>query len=117
MAVRSLAAIAALAIPLCATGCVSTSEIVPVGRDSFMISATTRGGATMGQAPIVAAKAANQQCAAIGRHMIIRRTDSAIEGFNNSGINTLVFSCVDETDPEYQRPNLRKDPNVLVESR
>jgi hypothetical protein len=49
--------------------------------------------------------------------MIIRRTDSAIEGFNNSGMNTLVFSCVTDTDPEYQRPNLRKDPAVVIDNR
>ena len=113
MAARMLAA---LVLSVTLAGCVSSTEIVPVGPDSFMIGATTRGGAFMGEAPIVAAKAANQHCATLGRHMVIRRTDSTVEGLNNIGTNTLVFSCVTETDPEYQRPNLRKDPNVLVES-
>jgi hypothetical protein len=108
-----LAAAAAISLAACS----STSEIIPVGRDSFMITATTRGGMMMGEAPIVAAKAANEHCAANGQHMIIRRTDSAIEGFNNSGMNTLVFSCVTDTDPEYQRPNLHKDPAVVIDNR
>ena len=114
MATKTLAM---LALGVTLAGCVSNTEIVPVGPDSFMISATTRGGAFMGEAPIVAAKAAHQHCAPLGRSRVSRRTDSTVEGLNNIGTNTLVFSCVAETDPEYQRPNLKHDPNVLIERR
>jgi hypothetical protein len=108
--------LAALALSDTLGACVSTSEIVPVGPDSYMVSSSTSGSALLaGRAPIVSAKEANKYCASQGRHMVIRRTDSAVIGLGN-GTNALVFSCVTDTDPEYQRPNLRKDPNVLVQS-
>ena len=107
--------LALLALPL--TGCVSTSEVVPVGRDSFMLTSTSRGGLYAGRERIEGAKTANQYCDAIGKHMIIRRTDS--NGIPGLGPVTsdLVFSCVASDDPEYQRPNLRHDPNIVIENR
>ena len=95
-------------------GCVSTSEIVPVGKDSFMLTTTARGG---GGGGVEGAKAANQYCESRNTHMIIRRMDSnGIPGLGPVN-GTLVFSCVAANDPEYQRPNLRHDPNVTIEDR
>lgn len=96
------------------TGCVTTTEPVPVGPDSYMISTATGGGAMVrGQGPIASAKAANQFCDSRGLHMIIRRTDNATD--INGTTNALIFSCVAANDPEYRRPNLRRDPNVVVQ--
>jgi hypothetical protein len=111
---RTVAVGFALALSLSACG-VSTSEVVPVGRDSFMLTSTARGGLFAGEERIASAKAANQYCDARGQHMIIRRTDgSGIAGLGPVTSN-LVFSCVTSGDPEYQRPNLRHDPNVIIE--
>jgi hypothetical protein len=96
-------------------GCVSTSEIVPAGRDSYLLMATSRGGLFAGQERIDGLKAANRYCEQQDRHMIIRRTDT--NGIPGVGpmTNSLVFSCVTDFDPEYGRPNLRHDPNVVIE--
>ena len=107
--------ILAIATPLVVAGCVSTTEIVPAGRDTFMVS-TTANNIVSGQAPIASAKAANQYCASRNQYMIIRRIDNVVPGLG-SGMSTLVFSCVADTDPEYQRPNLRRDPSVVIEDR
>ena len=106
-----------LALTLTLIGCVSTSEVVPVGRDSFMLTSTSRGGLYAGKERSEGAKAAHQYCDTIGKHMIIRRTDSnGIPGLGPVTSN-LVFSCVASDDPEYQRPNLRHDPNIVIENR
>jgi hypothetical protein len=109
---------AAVALTVGLSGCgVSTSEVVPVGRDSFMLTSTARGGLYAGQERIEGAKAANQYCGTLSKHMIIRRSDgNGIPGIGPVTSN-LVFSCVASDDPEYQRPNLRHDPNVVVEDR
>jgi hypothetical protein len=113
MAIKTLAAAAALAT-LSLGGCVMTTDPVPVGRDSFMISTSTGGsGLVMGQGPIANARAANRYCDQHGLHMIIRRTDGMAN--INGTSNALIFSCVTADDPEYQRPNLRHDPNVTIE--
>jgi hypothetical protein len=82
-----------------------------------MLTSTARGGLFAGQERIQGAKTANQYCDALGKHMIIRRTDT--NGIAGLGPVTasLVFSCVASDDPEYQRPNLRSDPNVVIEDR
>jgi hypothetical protein len=93
-----------------AAGC-TTSDIVPVGRDSFMVSSTSTSDLV--SAPIMSAKAANRYCDARGEHMIIRRTLTEPMGFGNTS-NNLIFSCVSDSDPEYSRPNLRSAPNVRI---
>ena len=46
---------------------------------------------------------------------MVRRFDSAAGVFDGTQSTTLVFSCVAEDDPEYTRPNLTKDPSVVIE--
>jgi hypothetical protein len=117
LVMRTAAAMSITSV-LTLAGCgVSTSEVVPVGRDSFMLTSTARGGLYAGQERTESAKAANQYCDALSKHMVIRRIDTnGIAGLGPVTSN-LVFSCVTSDDPEYQRPNLRRDPNVVVEDR
>jgi hypothetical protein len=95
--------------------CVSNSEIVPAGKDSYLVTGAANGGMESGKSMIAATKAANQYCGKMNKVMIIRRTDTGgSAGFGGEHSN-LIFSCVDENDPEYQRPNLRKDPTTVIE--
>jgi hypothetical protein len=74
-------------------------------------------GLYAGKERVEGAKAANQYCDTLGKHMIIRRTDgNGVPGLGPVTSN-MVFSCVASDDPEYQRPNLRHDPNVVIEDR
>jgi len=89
------------------TGCAVASEIVPIGKDSFMVTAPETLG---GKGRILVVISANQYCASQNTHMIVRRIDA------NGLAVSLMFSCVSENDPEYQRPNLRKEPSVIIEN-
>lgn len=106
----------AILIPLALalTACMSTrtSEIVSAGKDSFMITVTSHGGRVGGEGPI-ALKAANAYCEGGSKHMLIRRTDFG-SAFEYASM-TLIFSCLDANDPEYQRPDLRRDPTTVIE--
>jgi hypothetical protein len=102
----------AVALALILAGCVVNSDIVPAGKDSFMVVSTARGGAT---GTIDAVKAANQYCGTESRQMIIRRMDTnGVPGLSPVS-STLVFSCVSADDPEYRRPNLQHEPNVRIQ--
>jgi hypothetical protein len=90
------------------TGCAVASDIVPIGKDSFMVTAPETLGGT---GRIIVANSANRYCASQNTHMIVRRIDA------NGLVVSLMFSCVSENDPEYQRPNLQKEPNVIIENR
>jgi hypothetical protein len=109
--------IAVFAVVALLSGCAVTSEVVPMGKDSYMLSSSSPGGPGVQNGAVTAVKAASQYCEAHGKHMIFRHTTST--RFGLAGITTdLVFSCVDENDPEYTRPNVRKDNGVsTIENR
>jgi hypothetical protein len=101
-----------LAIAALGSGCVSTTEVVPAGKDSYMIAGTATGGANSGHSMIAATKQANAYCANLGKVMLIRNTNTAGSAGWGGEHSNLIFSCVLENDPEYTRPNLRKDNGV-----
>lgn len=110
--------IAVFAVVALLTGCVTASEIVPAGKDSYMISASAMGGLNSGKGIIEATKTANAYCAKSGKFIVIRHSETGGNaGFGGEHSN-LIFTCVNENDPEYGRPNLRKDNGVsTIENR
>lgn len=105
-------AIGATVLTACTTG---ASEVIPAGKDSYMVAGKAVGGINSGQSLIAATKEANQFCARQGKFMIIRNTETGGNaGFGGEHSN-LIFSCVTADDPEYQRPNLHKEPTTVIE--
>jgi hypothetical protein len=92
-------------------GCVATtSDVVPAGKDTYMVSAMAAGSVVLaGHSMINATKAANAYCANLGKVMIIRNTQSVGTSGMGSEHSNLIFSCVSEDDPEYKRPELHKE--------
>lgn len=97
------------------TGCVSTTAIVPAGKDSYLIAGRANGGLNAGKGTIEATQKANAYCATQQKVMVIRRLDTNGNAAVFGESANLFFSCVSATDPEYVRPNLRKDPTTVVE--
>lgn len=98
---------------LALTACVSTTDVVPAGKDSYMVSGASHGGLSGGHEGVATLKTANAYCDARGKHMMIRSTESG-NSMNFASLH-LIFSCLDADDPEYQRPNLRKEPTTIIE--
>lgn len=94
------------------SGCVTTSEIIPMGKDSYMVSGSGTGGLSYGKTMPAALKAANAYCTKEGKLMIARHTET--QGRFNGEAADLLFSCVTADDPEYKRPNMRKDNGVTT---
>src|SRR5580698_6249491 len=92
-------------------GCVSSSEIVPMGKDSYMVSGQARGGAMVtGRSIIEATKSANTYCSAKGLVMMPRNANPEGSATWTAETSTLVFTCLRADDPEYKRPELAKIP-------
>jgi hypothetical protein len=106
--------IAILGVVVLVAGCASASEIVPAGKDSYMVVGQSRGGAAMsGKSVIEATKAANAFCAQKGLNMQVRSTDTEGSATWTAETSKLVFSCLRADDPEYKRPpveNTAKQP-------
>ena len=109
---RSLLLLSAFAL----AGCVTTSDVTPMGRDTFMVSTDARGGFTS-SADLTAksAQKANAYCAAQGKEMAPNSIqNSGVRGFTPQE-NTFVFRCLAANDPGNQRPDLRPVPNAVIE--
>jgi hypothetical protein len=86
-----------------------------MGRDSYTVTSTSRGGLVAGKERINAVKTANAYCDKQGKHMIVRRTDTTGTAGWTPVTDALIFSCVSDDDPEWQRPNLQRDPNTVIQ--
>lgn len=98
------------------SGCVvSNSEIVPAGKDTYLVSGKAVGGINSGESLIAATKAANAYCATQKKVMVIRNTSTGGNAGFGGEHSQLIFSCVDENDPEYRRPNIMPTPTTVIE--
>ena len=89
-------------------GCTSTSEVVPMGKDSYMISGQSRGGAFMsGKSLVEAGKAANSFCEQKGLVMMPRSANTDGSATWTAETSALVFTCLRADDPEYKRPDIK----------
>ncbi len=74
-------------------GCVTASDVVPVGNGRFMITARASGGLNAGKEMTKAAQDANAYCAHLGKRMVLADTqktgNAAVFGENV----TLYFTC------------------------
>ena len=96
-------------------GCVTTSEVIPMGRDTFMVSTDARGGFTS-SADLTAksVQKANLYCGSTGRQMVPDSVqNTGLRGFTPQE-NTFIFRCLTADDPGNQRPVLRPEPNIRI---
>ena len=74
-------------------GCVSSSEVVPIGNGRYLITGRASGGLNAGKETTEATKVANAYCATQSKQMVLQNLDktgnAAVFGEN---IN-LTFTC------------------------
>lgn len=88
--------------------CVSMSDIVPVGKDTYMISGSSRafaaGGGTL-RADLL--KEAGKYCASQNKVLIMTNSTAKDMVFGQSAAHSdVIFRCLDKNDPEFQRPDI-----------
>jgi len=75
------------------SGCVTASEVLPIGNGRYQINARASGGLNAGKETTRATKDANAYCAKQGKQMVLQNTDkignAAVFGENV----TLTFTC------------------------
>jgi hypothetical protein len=115
---KSMLSLLSLFVITVISGCASTSEVVPYGKDSYIISTEDSAGClSPAKLQVNAAKEANEYCAKQGKVMRVRNTSShGTQGWTGTS-SSLIFSCISESDPEYTRPDLRREPDTVIEDR
>lgn len=85
-------------------GCVSMgADVVPIGRNSYQLKMTSVGFGSQADTNAKALKSADSYCNELGKHLVFERnTESDADRFNSHKSN-LIFDCLDENNPDYQR--------------
>lgn len=98
------------------TGCSSSSGVLPMGPDTYSVSASEHnmsGGAPVAQA--TALREANDYCAQRGKELLVTNASTS---FSRPFFSyEATFRCLQPGDPALTRPAYRQAPDVIIESR
>lgn len=100
------------------SGCMTTSEVMNVGPDTYVITSAACpacGGSS--KALALGLQKASKYCATMGKRLIQKKMDTENLNIYGAGGSTLTFRCLDESHPEFQRADGRKDSDVIIENR
>jgi hypothetical protein len=99
------------------TACASSSGVVPIGKDTYMISRTQKGfSGSSGKVKAEAFKEANQFCESQGKKLqIVSTSQKDMVLFTSDPSAEIQFMCLDAQDPELKRPKLEKEPDTVIE--
>lgn len=89
-------------------GCLSTSNVLEVGRDTYSVTATADGFRLASQARESAFSAGAEKCSSMGKHFLLINESS---GRTRMGIDTtitVIFRCLNVNDPEFIRPSFNR---------
>lgn len=108
-----------LLLPVLA-GCAINSGVVPMGKDSFMVSRQAATGFIgLSDLKAEAIREANQYCVKKGKFLQVVRTSESSPPFvfGNFPRAEVHFMCLEANDPELQRPKLKKEADTVIEIR
>lgn len=111
---------AILIVAVTLVGCASNSGVVPIGKDTYMVSRQAATGFSgMGTLKADAFKEADAFCRSQSKVLQVVRTQDAQPPFilGNFPKTEVEFMCLIEGDPELGRPKLRKEANTVIEVR
>lgn len=108
---------AALLLAAIAAGCTTTTGVVPIGKDTFLVSGTGKspGGYSGTQVKVDAIKQATAYCKGQNLEMQIVRTEQRDMSFGELATAEVHFMCIEPTDSEFRRPKFKPDPTTVVE--
>lgn len=88
-----------------------SSGVLPMGPDTFSVSADDLNASTAKQA---AHSQAQAHCASLGKEILVMNTKASRATRN---IYDVTFRCLSKGDPELTRPTYTKEPDVVIEDK
>ncbi|MER0203084.1 MAG: hypothetical protein DU480_04330 [Nitrosomonas sp.] len=98
--------ITAAIISITLSGCLSTSQVLEMGRDTYSVTATADGYRLASQARESAFQAGTEKCTSLGKRFMLINEATARTRMGIDTTVTVTFRCLHENDPEYVRPNI-----------
>ena len=101
----------AAAICLMVAACVSITDVVPAGKDTYVVAGDdSLEGISGASIKTNLYKKANTHCETMGKKLL------PVNESVSSYAAELRFRCLEEDDPEYVRPVMESVPNVRIET-
>ena len=100
-------------------GCTASPGVLKLGPDTYTTWAEVGGmrGGPSG-ARTKALTEANKYCAQLGKEILVTNIGTAITNYEwGNGTAEITFRCLAQGDPQLQRPESRKTPDVTIEDR
>jgi hypothetical protein len=97
-------------------GCASSSGVVPIGQDTYMVSRQGGYGASaMGPVKADAMTEAGVFCSKNGKQLQLVHTEETPKGVGRPPEVEIQFMCLNAGDPELMRPKMVSDPNSVIQ--
>jgi hypothetical protein len=99
-------------------GCASNSGVMPIGKETFMISRQAATGFSgSGTLKAEAFAEANRYCTSLGKSVQVINTHEASPPYilGNFPKAEIQFMCLEANDAELVRPKLRKDADTVIQ--
>lgn len=88
-----------------------SSGVLPMGPDTYSVSADDLNASTAKQAALSQAQA---HCTSLGKEILVTNTKVTRE---NRNIYDVTFRCLSKGDPDLTRPTYSKEPDVVIEDK
>ncbi len=82
-----------LVLPILLAGCVSASEVQPIGNGRYMITGRASGGLNAGKETTAAEADANAYCSKQSKHMVLQNLDKAGNAAVFGENVNITFTC------------------------
>ena len=97
-------------------GCITTTGVVPMGEDTYMIGKSSNLTSDSSTIKAAAYREAIEYCAKLGKKIqVVRAEEQDMRLGSHVGTAEIQFMCLDEDDPELNRPKLRKEADQVIE--
>jgi hypothetical protein len=80
-------------LALIAAGCVTTSDVVPIGNNQFMLTGHASGGLNAGKGTAAAAQKASAYCSAQQKSLVVVNTDMHGMAAVGGESTNFIFRC------------------------
>ena len=97
------------ACTLVLAACSVVTEVVPAGKDTYVVAGEASVGETSGAIIKTTLYKKATSCESIGKKFL------PLNDSKSSYTADLRFRCLEEDDPEYRRPIMESVPNVRIE--
>lgn len=102
---------------LTVAACVSTSQVLEVGRNTYSVSSSADAYRSAASARQSAFETGASKCSSLGKHFMLV---NELTAGTRMGIDTTVnvtFRCLAEDDPASARPNHQRPSEVVIENK